>query len=220
MKSNKALIVFMAVSLIGGLLAGYGIWGTKEKKGMDVGQLLRKALKGVEIMEKKNRDLTAQLEESKANRTAAEALTKENQTLKSQLLKARDDRKELENRAIELNAKLAEAEKRGAPEGERKASDGTLANMAELEKENKDLREQLQQARQRNTTMESHLMQVRDALSDTEEQVKAGEELKTLSADLQTKVTALEAENARLKAILEKIDAITKGNEEPAKTAE
>lgn len=217
MKSNKAVIIFIALSFIGGLLAGYGIWGTKETKEQDVGQLLKKALEGVELMQEKNRDLTAELERSKSDKKSVEGLMEETQDIKGQLQAARDELKESENKVAELNAKLAEAKQRVTAEGERKEADST---MSELEKENQALREQLKTAQEQNTTMESHLTRLRAELSETEVQVKAGEELKTLSADLQSRVTALEAENARMKSILEKIDAITKGSEEPAKVAE
>lgn len=214
MKINKGLLTVIAVSVVGGVLAGYGIWGTKEKKEMNVGQLLEEALKGVELMEKNNRDLTEAIEKSKADVQAAEGRIRENQDLKTQLQKARDDMKEWENRVTELNATLAEAEKRATVAEERKAADSDrAARISELEKETQVLSEQLRTVGEKNTILEGNLSQVRAELSDTKERVKAGEELKTLSADLQSKVTALEAENTRLRSILEKIDQITKEKE-------
>ncbi len=214
MKINKIFIAIIVLALIAGLVAGYSIWGMKKKESMDVKQLLKSAIKQVEIIEKKNRDLNAELQKSITESKSTAGLMKENNELKGQLLKAEEDRKELENKISEIEAKLSEAEKQTKAEMELKAADSNLkTKISELEKENQGLKEQLQNAQEDYKNMESLLNQVRNKLSETQAKVEAGEELKTLSADLQSRVTILQEDNERLKSILEKIGEISKGTE-------
>ncbi|MBE0568343.1 MAG: hypothetical protein IH577_01525 [Deltaproteobacteria bacterium] len=165
MKSYKVVIAVISLALAAGLFGGYMIWGTKDEGKVDIKQLLRTLEEETGRIERKNKDLAASIEASKAEIQASEAVRKENQDLKGQLQGALQEKAGLESSLVELRAGKTDEERQAAEmqalrsqlarvreelaEANEKASrgeklqlmsDNLSVRISELEKENRELK--------------------------------------------------------------------------------
>jgi predicted RNase H-like nuclease (RuvC/YqgF family) len=140
MKSYKVIVGLIALGFAAGMFGGYRIWGTTEKGKTDIRQLLQQVNDEVARIESKNKELTESLESSREAINASEALRKENQDLKGQLENAFQEKQDLESTLEEVRAKERGAITRAE---DQKKLGGTIdelnARIAELEKKNREL---------------------------------------------------------------------------------
>ncbi len=136
MEKNKTIIIIAVAAFIFGLIISYAMWGTNGEEETDIKQLLSKAMQGIEVLEKENRDLRSDLKRSKKDN-----LKKENQTLKEQLQMVQQENEKMQNKISKLKAQVAHtALQLEAKEKLSKVIDTQNFRLAELEKENQDLR--------------------------------------------------------------------------------
>ncbi len=155
MKINRTLIIIIAAVFVAGLLSGFGIWGRKQEKEIDVKQLLYKAIEEVENIEKQNNDLKTEIDKNKSSiKKAAEftnnqqkladeiaGLTKDKHNLQGQVQKLKQGNESLIGEAVQLRAELSKAGQEAQVREEVKALNDELQNkIIELEDEIQNLR--------------------------------------------------------------------------------
>jgi len=210
MKLNKTLIIIFAVALVVGLLAGYSIWGTKTEEKLTLKQILDNLIQEVEIIEKENQELKGTMDKAKADITTATELSKENQVLKEQLQKFKQNNKQLQSQISSLKNDLSAAEEKGRADEDQKAlNDDLKTQMAVLEKDRQALEEHLQRLQQDINGLNNMATTIRAVLSAAEKETMAHEEQKLISDNLASQVSNLEKENTALKNILDGIKSIT-----------
>jgi len=141
MDNNRTVILTAVITFIIGIVFGYNLNGGSKEKKTDVTQLLTQARTGIEQLEKENRDLKADLERVKKDKTR-----KEDSVMKDQLTKAQLDNEALTKEVSSLKAQLNKTETKLKSEGEFKVvTEQMKSRISELEKENQDLRQVIDQ---------------------------------------------------------------------------
>lgn len=216
MKTGKVIIALVILSFAAGLFGGYRIWGIKDEGKTDIKQLLKKLNEEVELLEKKNKDLLASIEASKADIDASAAMKKEIQEVKTQLQNALQEKEGFERSLAEVRAKEElDAEKQGEAQNElRTLHDDLKGRITTLESRNQVLTDQLQKTQRENAEKEALLAQVRGELSEARQKASREENLKALSDDLKGRISALEKENQELKSVIDNISEMTRRKEE------
>lgn len=146
MNINNTLIIAVVLSLLVGLLAGYGIWGGKRDKDVDVRQLLQRVSEKVEAIQRENSDLRSMNEKNKETIEKASALVKKNENLQKQLQEADLKIERLDVTVKQISGELAQAKEQAEENGRMRESREALEDRAaSLEQENYELRMKLEQ---------------------------------------------------------------------------
>jgi chromosome segregation ATPase len=206
MKNDKKP-VFIVITLLIGLLLGYGIWGKKEEQKMGVKDLLGKAMQEVETIEKENQELKKKLGKSTGNGEDTEKISREKKELQQELEKAQSNNKQLQSVIARMRSESAKTQKI-------KADDRLKNQLSMVAQEKQVVTEKLQKVQQENQKLNNMISQVKSELDDAKGKMKAHEELIFLSEDLKSQISELTKENQELKRNLDKIGNLTQGVEE------
>jgi small-conductance mechanosensitive channel len=109
MNMKKVLIGAVVLALLAGLVAGYGIWGREKEEKVDVKQLMHKAIKEIEGIQKENKELKKIHEQNRQRFEKATTLVKDNEVLQKQLQEVRQKKDELKGTLNLIKTELAEA---------------------------------------------------------------------------------------------------------------
>lgn len=155
MNMKKALIGAVVLSLIAGLVAGYGIWGRDKEEEVDVKQLMHRAIKEIEVIQNESRELRKTHEQNKQRIDKASALIKENEVLQKQFQEIRQKEDELKVTLKQINTELAEARQKSQDVDKlRESRDILESRVAILESENYELKTKLEQISDLSTRQE------------------------------------------------------------------
>ncbi len=138
---DRTVMIIVAVTFVIGLIAGFGLWGIKKEKKIEVKQLLNTVIQEIDTIEKENETLKAQIKKIKTGGDTVASLSKENQELKEQLQKAGQYNQQLKDETALIRVGLAEAEKRAQKaENLEVMKDSLQQRVLELEEENHGLK--------------------------------------------------------------------------------
>jgi predicted RNase H-like nuclease (RuvC/YqgF family) len=141
MQIGKGYIIGIAGALVIGIIAGYGLWGRGKDEKIGVKQMLLKAIKEVEIIEKANKDLQSRFKKIKDNTEKVKVLLKDNEIIKRQLEDAISKKEELERTIKHIRTEASDAQRKSQEVDALKAShDKLTTQINSLEKENSELK--------------------------------------------------------------------------------
>jgi small-conductance mechanosensitive channel len=160
MNMKKVLIGAVVLALLAGLVAGYGIWGREKEEKVDVKQLMHKAIKEIEGIQKENKELKKTHEQNRQRFEKATTLVKDNEVLQKQLQEVRQKKDELKGTLNLIKTELAEARQKSQDIDQLKESRNALeARVATLEDDNYELKTTLEQISDISTRQETGLQE-------------------------------------------------------------
>jgi small-conductance mechanosensitive channel len=160
MNMKKVLIGAVVLALLAGLVAGYGIWGREKEEKVDVKQLMHKAIKEIEGIQKENKELKKIHEQNRQRFEKATTLVKDNEVLQKQLQEVRQKKDELKGTLNLIKTELAEARQKSQDIDQLKESRNALeARVATLEDDNYELKTTLEQISDISTRQETGLQE-------------------------------------------------------------
>ncbi|UCH82096.1 MAG: hypothetical protein JSW20_05565 [Nitrospiraceae bacterium] len=209
MEDKKKLIIAVIASLIIGIMIGTGLKGDKKVKKPAIKQVLQETVQEFENLERENKELKALAATAKEKSEADKKRTEELSSLKVQLNKA-----QLENR--DLKGIVSQLKSQKPKDNADKAALKSLSEKHEitissLEKENQNLKMDLQSAQDEITNSADLINQLQSDVSALRAQLMKEKETLMTGEDIQQRMTKLEKENQELKSIVESINKTLEG---------